>query len=209
MFFEPVPAGDKPAARRWPPEVPPWAGPPGLETGVLLAAGQVIARGRHVAVFLPSIHVFSTGCMLDIEIVSRQDGLPEDDWWDLQMSVHRGFRGFQGPRLPDKLLRLGVRFPDGGKATTLDPGQRGRDEPPTGPVLSWWPGGGGTRDRGELGFSHFGLWLWPVPPAAGFEFAVEWPFGGIAETLVELDGAAIAAAATRPSYYWPGPPPAG
>jgi len=32
---------------------------------------------------------------------------------------------------------------------------------------------------------------------------VEWPFGGIAETIVELDGAAIAAAAARPGYYWP------
>jgi hypothetical protein len=47
-----------------------------------------------------------------------------------------------------------------------------------------------------------------MPPAAGFEFAVEWPFGGIAETIVELDGAAIAAAATRRSYYWPDSPPA-
>jgi len=36
-----------------------------------------------------------------------------------------------------------------------------------------------------------------------FEFAVEWPFGGIAETIVELGGAAIAAAAARPGYYWP------
>lgn len=71
------------------------------------------------------------------------------------------------------------------------------------PVVSWWPGSSGTRDGGELGFSRFGRWLWPVPPAAGFEFAVEWPFGGIAETIVELDGAAIAAAAARPGYYWP------
>lgn len=166
--------------------------------------GRVVARSEHVAVFLPAIRAFSTGCMLEVEIVTRQAGLPEDEWWDLRLSVHRGYRGFQGPRLPDKLLRLGVRFPDGGKATTLDRGRDGRgDEPPAGPVLSWWPGSSGTRDAGELGFNHFGLWLWPVPPTAGFEFAVEWPLGGIAETIVELDGATIAAAAARPGYYWP------
>jgi hypothetical protein len=157
MFFEPRPAGEEAPARRWPPERPEWAGPPGLETGVLLGIGRVVARSEHVVVFLPAIRVFSTGCMLEIEIVTRQAGLPEDEWWDLRLSVHRGYRGFQGPRLPDKLLRLGVRFPDGGKATTLDRGRDGRDgrddEPPTGPVLSWWPGSSGTRDGGELGLT--------------------------------------------------------
>ena len=34
---------------------------------------------------------------------------------------------------------------------------------------------------------------------------MEWPLGGIGLTIAELDGAAIAAAASRPSYYWPGP----
>jgi hypothetical protein len=47
------------------------------------------------------------------------------------------------------------------------------------------------------------LWLWPLPPAEAFEFAVEWPFGGIGETIVELDGAAIVAAASRSASYWP------
>lgn len=202
MFFEPVPGAAQPARRL--PELPPWQGPPGLETGALLATGQVIARSQHVAVFLPAIQVFSTGCLLDMEIVSRQAGLPEDDWWELQRSVHHGIHGFGGTRLPDKLLRLGVRFPDGGKATTLDRVRPGKDDgPPAGPLLCWWPGSSGTRGRGELGFSRFGLWLWPIPPAGPFDFAVEWPFGGIAETIVELDGAAIAAAAVHPSYYWP------
>jgi hypothetical protein len=38
-------------ARRRPPETPPWLGPPGLEVGVLLATGRVIARSQHVVVF--------------------------------------------------------------------------------------------------------------------------------------------------------------
>ena len=43
-----------------------------------------------------------------------------------------------------------------------------------------------------------------LPPAGNFEFAVEWPLGGIELTIAELDGAAIAAA-SQPSYYWPAP----
>jgi hypothetical protein len=40
-------------------------------------------------------------------------------------------------------------------------------------------------------------------PAETFEFAVEWPFGGIELTIAELDGAAIVAAAGRSARYWP------
>jgi hypothetical protein len=46
-------------------------------------------------------------------------------------------------------------------------------------------------------FSGFGSWLWSLPPAEAFEFAVEWPFGGIDLTIVELDGAAIVVVARR------------
>ena len=64
------------------------------------------------------------------------------------------------------------------------------------------PGGAGIRG-GELAFNHINLWLWPLPPADPFEFAVEWPFGGIDLTITELDGAAISAAAARSLDYWP------
>lgn len=205
MFFEPEPGGEELAHRH--PETPPWSGPPALEAGVLLAVARTVARSDNVVVFLPVIRVFSTGCMLEMEIVSRQAAMAEDDWWELHMSVHRVHRGFRGSGLPDQLLRLGVRYPDGSKATTLERHRRERrDDPPEGPLLSWWPSSSGMRGgETELGYSHFGLWLWPLPPAANFEFAVEWPLGGIGLTIAELDGLAIVAAAGRPSYYWPEP----
>jgi len=205
MFFEPVPAGETGLGRL--PESPPWSRPPVAEAGVLLAVGRAVARSANVVVSLSAIRVFSTGCMLEIEIVSRQVELAEDDWWDLHMAAHRGARGFRGASLPDKLLRLGVRYPDGRKATTLDPGRRERrDSPPEGPLLSWWPASSGMRGGGELGFTNFGLWLWPLPPPSTFEFAVEWPLGGIELTIAELDGRPIVDAASRPSYYWPDSP---
>jgi hypothetical protein len=56
---------------------------------------------------------------------------------------------------------------------------------------------------GRLALAPSACGLWPLPPAESFEFAVEWPFGGIGLTIIELDGAAIVAAAGRSAYYWP------
>lgn len=207
MFFEPLPAGE-PAFAAPLPESPPWSGPPALESGAVLAVDQTVARSVNVVLRLPTIRAFPSGCMLDVEVVSRKDGLSEDEWWDLHTSVYGGFRRLPGGvPLPRRLLRLGVRYGDGRKATTLESRELRRrqpsDEPPAGPLLSLWPGSSGMRGREDVGLSRFGLWLWPSPPAEAFEFAVEWPLGGIELTIAELDGAAIAAAATRSAYYWP------
>jgi hypothetical protein len=205
MFFESLPAGEEPAPRRLP-ERSPWSGPPPLETGVVLAVERMVARSANVVVRVPVIRAFRPGCMIDVEIVSRQGALSDDDWWDLHLSAHRGLFGSHGGgRLPDKLLRLGVRYADGTKATTIEQHRRqttASADPPAGPLLSWSPGSSGMHGR-ELGFSGFGLWLWPLPPAETFEFAVEWPSGGIELTFAELDGAAIVAAAGRSGTYWP------
>ena len=205
MFFEPLPAGEEPVPRRLP-ERSPWSGPPPLETGAVLAVERMVARSANVVVRVPVIRAFRPGCMLDVEVVSRQGTLSDDDWWDLHRSVHRGLVISPGSnQLPDKLLRLGVRYADGTKATTIEQHRRqttASADPPAGPLLSWSPGSSGMHGR-ELGFSGFGLWLWPLPPAETFEFAVEWPFGGIELTIAQLDGAAIVAAAGRSGHYWP------
>jgi hypothetical protein len=205
MFFEPLPAGEE-AAPRGLTELPPWSGPPALETGAVLAVERTVARSANVVVRLPTIRAFHPGCMVDVEIVSRQGTLSEDDWWNLHMSVYGGLhRSRGGTPLPDRLLRLGVRYADATKATIIEQHRCGTwasDEPPAGPLLSWSPGSSGMHGR-HLGVSTFGLWLWPLPPAETFEFAVEWPFGGIELSIVELDGAAIAAAAARSACYWP------
>jgi hypothetical protein len=205
MFFESSPAADE-AAPRGLPEPPPWSRPPPEETGAVLAVERTVARSANVAVRVPTIRAFRTGCMFDVEVVSRQGTLSEDDWWDLRSAAYGHFhRSRPGAALPAKLLRMGVRYADGAKATTIGQYRHwapGADDPPAGPLLGWAPGSGGMHGR-ELGFSHFGLWLWPLPPAEPFEFAVEWPFGGIDLTFAEFDGEAIVAAAGRSALYWP------
>jgi hypothetical protein len=206
MFFEPLPTGDE--APAWElPEPPPWSGPPAEEAGPLLAVEQTVARSPNEVVRLPAIRVFGAGCMLDVEVVTRQGGdLSADDWWDLHASAYGGHHlQRSGEPLPRKLMRMGVRFADSTKATTIgQQPQRTRyvDEPPAGPLPSWQPGGSGMHGR-HLGFSGFGLWLWPLPPAERFEFAAEWPFSGIELTITELDGAAIVAAAAGSRRYRP------
>jgi hypothetical protein len=206
MFFEPPPAGEVTATEGFHlPGRPPWSGPPPLETGAILPVEQTVARSPNVVLRLATIRVFSTGCMLDVEMVSRQGELPEDDWWDLHTAAHirsRQLRG--GAPLPRKLLRLGVRYADGRTATTLQQprGTQAPGDPPAGPLLSYRPGSTGMHGR-DLGFSGFGLWLWPLPPAETFEFAAEWPFGGIELSIIELSGSAITAAASRSASYWP------
>jgi hypothetical protein len=207
MFFEPLPAGEETVDWRLP-ESPPWSGPPARETGAMLAVDQTVARSANVVVRLPTIRAFSPGCMLDVEVVSRQAGLSDDDWWQLHLLALGSFRRLRGGEaLPAKLLRLGVRYADGRKATTIESRAPRRkqpsDQPPAGPLLSLRPAGSGTRGGAEVHSSRFGLWLWPLPPAEAFEFAVEWPFGGIEFTIAGLDGAAIVAAASRSAYYWP------
>ncbi len=190
------------------PEEPPWSAPPTREAGAVLAVDKTVARSDHVVVWLPAIRAFSSGCVLDLEVVTRPGGLSEDDFWQLNNSMSTGFVAYHGgPELPRRLLRLGVRYADGRKATTIESRVRRRrlhrDEPPAGPVLSLHPASSGTRGHAAIHFSHFGLWLWPLPPPEAFEFAVEWPFGGIGLTFAELDGAAIVAAAGRSAYLWP------
>jgi hypothetical protein len=125
------------------PERPPWPGPSALETGAVLAVEQTVARSPIVVVRVPTIRAFRTGCMLDVEIVSRQDGLSEDGWWDLHLSAHVVYRLRGGASLPRRLLRLGVRYAEGRKATTVESRQalrsHPRDEPPAEPLLSFWP----------------------------------------------------------------------
>jgi len=207
MFFEPSPAAEE-AVPRGLPELPSWSGPPPEETGAVLAVERTVARSANAVVRLPTIRAFGSGCMLDVDVVVRQGALSEDDWWDLHSSVFGYFHRSYPAALPAKLLRMGVRYRDGTKATTIEQHRHwalGSGDPPAGPLLGWVPGNSGMHGR-ELGFSALGLWLWPLPPAEPFEFAVEWPFGGIELTITELDGAAIVAAAGRSARYWPEPP---
>ncbi len=203
MFFE-APTGPPQPPFDFP-ELPPWAGPPDAEIGAVVPLQQVVARTATVVVMVSTVRAYSTGCMLNIEITTRQGDLDPESWFDLKSAALLSLpaRG-PNPGLSRRLLRLGVRYRDGSKATTLDlPRWRGDAEPPPEPVLQFSPQSFGGRSGASN--HNFGLWLWPLPPAEPVEFAVEWPVAGLDLTIVEIDGALIRTAAAGSQRYWPEP----
>lgn len=102
--------------------------------------------------------------------------------------------------VPDEVLRLAFRYPDGATATTLDEpgGAAGPEEEPEGPLLLH------RSSRGSGASWDYELWLWPLPEAGGepLEVLVEWPAEGIEESRAELDVEPLRAAAQRGVQLW-------
>ncbi len=173
-----------------------------------MATELLLARTDNVAIVLSHALVYRTGCLLAVEVASRKGSLNLDDWRDLLFAVHDEAR-MPGRRW-ERVLRLGLRYPDGTTVTNLDsPFARKPDAdplqppgPPVGPGLLWNPSSSGGGGRFRPHATQGALWLWPLPPAESLQFAVEWPLVGIDLTFVELDGAALVAAAARSTGYW-------
>lgn len=94
------------------------------------------------------------------------------------------------------MLRLGVEFADGRKATNV--GQRSRCEgDPQSPVL-WGRGGGGSGASWRQTF-----WMWPLPPPGPLSFVCEWPAAGIPLSRAQIDGQSIIDAAAWAQTIFP------
>jgi len=98
------------------------------------------------------------------------------------------------------ILRFGVLFADGGRATNLDRlawnDGATRNPPADYPVL-FPASGSGWAGRTEIGVNVF-----PLPPAGPVTLIVEWPAEGIAENRTEFEGAELRAAAERATPIW-------
>jgi hypothetical protein len=98
------------------------------------------------------------------------------------------------------VLRFGVLFADGRRATNLDRlawnDGATRNPPADHPVL--FPGSGsGWAGRTEVEVNVF-----PLPPAGPLTLITAWPAEGIAETRTEFDGTELQAAAGRATRIW-------
>jgi hypothetical protein len=159
-----------------------------------------------VAVAIVGATAYSTGIGLKLAIRRRPRDWSYLDPGDLEMSLiadpfaafglHRGFR--PGGELPAEVLRFGVQFSDGRKATTLGRAFRGIERgEPSDPILMQG-GGGGSDGNWESEF-----WLWPVPPPGRVTFVVEWPSEKIEETSHEVDAALFRDAVAKSEVLWP------
>lgn len=108
-----------------------------------------------------------------------------------------GVARLPGDGLPDSLLRLGVEFPDGSKATTLEDPRMRPGKEPDGPLFFVCKGGGSP------GMWNWNLWMWPLPPAGPLNIVAVWPVHGIDLTRIEVDGSQLVEAAGRALELWP------
>jgi hypothetical protein len=178
-----------------------WEGPPSDILGRPAPIQQFAARTDHAVVALQQVLAFPQGCSLTLHIAVRRGSLGKPAW-DRLCRSHPGEDPYRTPADGD--LKLGVRFPDGTKTTTIDNAFRGWARPtdrPDPPMLVEVESGSTSDDR--LHRSDRQLWLWPLPPPVPFEFLIEWQTVGIPITATRLDGSAIAHAAEQAQPYWP------
>ena len=188
-FFEsfPPPPPATPPSRV---EPKPWMGPSrGWVPGVL-GWQLVLLRSESIYCAASGFEVFPTGVHFVLSVRVRPDHVDPSR----HAGVPLGFRSVEGPR-------FGVGFNDGRKAMLGLP-LPGHHEDPDGPVL--WPrGGGGSPEEWRTQ-----VWMWPLPPPEPLDFVAAWPAEEIPETVVTVDGAEIAEAASRAELLWEIPPDA-
>jgi hypothetical protein len=160
----------------------------------------IIARTQETVVALAGMRGYPTGFVFtlslrlrNISVRSRQPLEP--------------FPRFSGPHLvegeplPEELLRFGVQFADGRKATNLDRYPFSpEDEEPENPVLIE---GGGVGGEGGGGVWDMEYAVRPLPPSGPLAFVCAWPEQGIPESRVEIDAALILEAAGASVPFWP------
>ena len=166
-------------------------GAPENEVPVPVPISAVLARTENVAVTLTGVQVFSTGLTFGLGLRCRPEVL------DLLDDRNVGGLLF-GHGRPRGQLLVGVEFADGRRASNA-PG-RGRFADPAGPdSLVFHPGGGGG---GQLAADQ-AMWLSPVPPDGPLRLVVRCDLLQLPETVTELDGTAIRAAAADVVTLWP------
>lgn len=177
--------------------VPQWANPPRLVFPGVLPVTQVVASSEKGVVAFIEIRAFELGCVFDIDACVVA---PTDPAERLRLTTISNFVSRPVKQLPDEMLRFGVEFADGTKATTVDRAaswlRRDQETEPEGPVLRSAGSRGGHSDPGWVAMGE-PLWLWPLPPRERFDLVVEWPVAGIGLTRFGLDGEAIVDAAAR------------
>jgi hypothetical protein len=194
-FFEPPEPQPLPAEHRQ----PDWIGPASNILGVAVPLRILLARNDQVALAITDATAFPNG--VEFSVVLRVRSFSAEARRSLTHGSPFHLDRFAGDppseEIPPELIRFGVQFADGRKATNLDDRHWHSEADPPGPVLSLRGGGGGDR-AWDMRF-----WLWPLPPAGPLAFVAEWPLGGIALTRIEVDADPFLQAAAQAEPLWP------
>src|SRR5579884_2314559 len=135
-----------------------------------------LARTDRFAVFVTSLNAYPEGFEFDLVAVAAPSEGDEEllDPMLFGPPRHRLRPGVEG--IPDDVLRIGVQFSDGRKATNTGGFPHfppDFENPPDAPVMRGGGGGGGDRRW------HQSEWVWPLPPPGPLAFVCQWPAAGI------------------------------
>jgi len=185
-------------------ETPEWGSPPDGWIGSVVPVAELIGRSDEAAVVLSRLVAYPVGFEVTLDAFTRSPSWayafdePAGEW-------HRG----EAERPPPELLRYGIEFSDGRKASNVGGMFGGTmvamaatdEEPAPDPDtdISLVPGGGSGGGR----HSRQELWVWPLPPRGPVAFVCEWPRYGIPEARVDLDALLIREAAEHAREIWP------
>ncbi|MGI8623723.1 MAG: hypothetical protein ACR2NB_09620 [Solirubrobacteraceae bacterium] len=160
--------------------------PRGTLPGVV-AFERVLAKNDKVAVCVTRLAAYPTGFEFDLVTMSADD---QDDFDPLMFHHHHRLQRGASDEIPPEMLRLGVRFADGSKATNTGGFHHDRQPPPE-PIMHAGGGSGGGRSSRQT------QWVWSLPPPGPVALVCEWPAMDIALSRSELDAQTILDAAAR------------
>jgi hypothetical protein len=167
--------------------------------GGVMPTQVLLARSDAAAVTLRGLAVFPDGFSFTVNTYIRRRSPGSRD-----RSSHGGGLAFHvhtdvddDGNLAPHVLRFGLEFADGGRATNLD---HVRDSTHVDDgTHGLQSGGGGGGDR------SFSLryWAWPVPTAGPLAVICEWPEYDIGEIRTEVPAELFAAALDQAHPIWP------
>lgn len=170
--------------------------PPDNEIPAGIAMAPLLAASDDAAAAITRVEASSNGFRFTLAVRLRRRRAEV---------APRGLFELLDPHLPtdgaatDQRLLLGLEYPDGRRASTLDDGWAGDPGAEGGErlVLVQESGSGSETSADQL------YWVTPLPPDGPVAFIIRWPAFGIAESRMELDGGPIRAAASRSRILWP------
>jgi hypothetical protein len=162
-------------------------GPPDDVLGRPVAVTRIVARTPGVVVAVQRVTAYPTGFEMEVTVRTTDEAV-EGSFDRIQRRVWGGTSAF-----PGESLRVGVVFADGRRTVA----ENFRDRRSQGDVTLLPMGGGGSQSRFDQRY-----WVAPLPPPGPLGVEVEWEARDVPETRVDLDGAAILAAAAEAEALW-------
>jgi hypothetical protein len=184
---------------------PEWSDRPRGWLGGTVALELLVARSDDAAVYVTSISAYPVGFAFSLHAYIRHGTRAHGVL--AAMASHDPW----GSDEPADLLRHGLEFSDGRKASTFHEWDAGGTYATMGAVAGEAPGPDPGKvavlsvrgGHGSMVHAEEECWVWPLPPPVPLAFVCEWPELGISESRAEIQAELIREAAQRATEIWP------